>query len=198
MRDALGGVLKAMDGARFQGRPAMSLRRAQQTLDVGQATAAATDLGARLVAKGECPACVHAREMEAGYLTTLGEQLLGEEGLLQAYRASDGLCLPHLRSALAKAADEETARCLVEVAASKLTPLLADLGEYVRKHDWNNRHEPKLLWGGFLDPCSGCTLRRGARGTRGGGLLAPPKGPDQVSYTGQWAGGGAVGRGGQG
>lgn len=55
-------------------------------------------------------------------------------------------CLPHLRRALALARDEEAMRRLAEVALSRLAPLATDAGEYVRKMDWNNRHEPKHLW----------------------------------------------------
>lgn len=62
------------------------------------------------------------------------------------YQDSDGLCLPHLRRALAHAKDEETVRFLVKVAADKLTPLLADLKEYGRKHSWEYRNEPKYPW----------------------------------------------------
>jgi hypothetical protein len=62
------------------------------------------------------------------------------------YTASDGLCLPHLRRALARAEDEETVRFLVQVAVDKVSPLLADLKEYERKHAWEYRHEPKPPW----------------------------------------------------
>jgi len=148
MRDALGSVLKAMDGARFQGRPAMSLRRAQQTLDAGQAAAAATDLAAWLVAKGECPACVHVREMETGYLSTLGEQLLGEEGLLQAYRASDGPCLPHFRLAPAYLREEPAFKALVAAQTAIWRRLLDQLAEHIRKNDYRFHDE---AWGDERD-----------------------------------------------
>jgi hypothetical protein len=62
------------------------------------------------------------------------------------YAASDGLCLPHLRRALAQAEEAETARFLVEVVVNKLTPLLADLQEYGRKHIWQFKQEPKYPW----------------------------------------------------
>ena len=62
------------------------------------------------------------------------------------YVASDGLCLSHLRLALAQAAqtNPEVARLLTDTAAVKLETLSTDLSEYTRKHAWQYRHEPKL------------------------------------------------------
>jgi hypothetical protein len=62
------------------------------------------------------------------------------------YAASDGLCLAHLRGALACTDEEETARRLVKLAADRLSPLLSDLKEYGRKHSWDHRNEPKYPW----------------------------------------------------
>ena len=73
-------------------------------------------------------------------------QGLAEPEFRDLYGASDGLCLPHLRRALAGARAEQAVHCLAEVAAAQLGPLVHDLKEYVRKRDWNNREEPKQLW----------------------------------------------------
>jgi hypothetical protein len=62
------------------------------------------------------------------------------------YAASDGLCLPHLRRALALAKNEEAVRLLAETTMQRLDALATDVGEYVRKMDWNKRHEPKHAW----------------------------------------------------
>ncbi len=81
-------------------------------------------------------------EIKVGWLV---EELADPE-FLALYAASDGLCLPHLRRALALARDEEAVRWLAEVALNRLAPLAADAAEYVRKIDWSNRHEPKHPW----------------------------------------------------
>lgn len=89
-----------------------------------------------------CPACKVIGALEDAYLHCLVRQAASAE-FQRWYSASDGLCLPHLRRALAYAKDEEAVRFLVDVAAAKLGQLQMHLREYVRKHAWENRHEPK-------------------------------------------------------
>ena len=92
-----------------------------------------------------CRACELVGELEEINLTWLMAGL-AEPEFRELYTASDGLCLPHLRRALAGAEDEVAVHWLVEAAAARLDQLVVDLGEYVRKHDWNNREEPKHPW----------------------------------------------------
>jgi hypothetical protein len=92
-----------------------------------------------------CRVCERIGELVGINLGWLVEQIADAE-FLALYAASDGLCLPHLRRALALARDEEAVRRLAEVALNRLAPLATDAGEYVRKMDWNNRHEPKHPW----------------------------------------------------
>ncbi|MBN1137452.1 MAG: hypothetical protein JXM73_12760, partial [Anaerolineae bacterium] len=105
--------------------------------------------GASLLAKVSpvkgCRACELVGQMEETYLSWLVCQLADPE-FRHLYAASDGLCLPHLRRALAGAEDEQAVRFLAEVAVAKLGPLVADLNEHIRKRDWNNRHEPRHPW----------------------------------------------------
>ncbi len=108
-------------------------------------TAPGASLLAQISPVERCRACELVGQMEEIHLRWLVRQV-AEPEFRDLYAASDGLCLPHLRRALAIAEDEETVRCLVEVAVARLTPLVGDLQEYVRKHDWNNRHEPKQPW----------------------------------------------------
>lgn len=92
-----------------------------------------------------CRVCEIIGGLVESHLGWLVEGLADPE-FLASYAASDGLCLPHLRRALEKAQDEEVVRRLAEVALNRLAPLAADAKEYVRKMDWNNRHEPKHRW----------------------------------------------------
>ncbi|MBN1813111.1 MAG: hypothetical protein JXA14_14840, partial [Anaerolineae bacterium] len=92
-----------------------------------------------------CRACDLVGQMEDAHLNWLVEGL-AEAEFQTLYAASAGLCLPHLRLALAGANDAQAVNCLAEVAAAQLDLLVSDLGEYVRKHDWNNREEPKHPW----------------------------------------------------
>lgn len=104
----------------------------------------ATGLLARLNPQGECPACVYARAMEDLYLDVLLERLLGEDGLLAAYQASEGLCLPHFRQALARVRDGAVYAALVESQRAIGQRLMAELDEFIRKNDYRFRDEP---WG---------------------------------------------------
>ena len=148
MHDVLGSVLKAMESARFQTLPALSLRRAQESLDPSQPVAATADLVARLSARAECPACIQAGQMEGIYLSTLSEHLLGEDGLLAAHEVSDGLCLPRFRRTLACLRDEAVFRALLAAPWTVWGRLVEHLGEFIRKNDTRFRDEP---WGDESD-----------------------------------------------
>jgi len=143
MHDVLRTVLKEMSGARFDALPALSLRRAHETLDPGQPSAATANLVDGLTPRAECPACAQAHEVEDTCLSTLIEHLLGENGLLSAYEASDGLCLPHFRQALARIRDESLFESLVMAQRSIWQRLDAELVEAIRKTDARFRDEPE-------------------------------------------------------
>ncbi len=89
-----------------------------------------------------CRACQRG-EMNAQYNLERLIRNLAEPEFVERYRESDGLCLPHLRQALAMA-DDRAASVLVAVAIEKLEALLPALGGYIRKHAWEFRAEPKL------------------------------------------------------
>jgi len=67
-----------------------------------------------------------------------------EEEFRGWYRASDGLCLPHLRGAHEIAESQKTRVFLIDTAEEKLGTLAGQLREYLRKHNWDYRDEPKL------------------------------------------------------
>jgi len=98
MRDVVQNVLAVLENARLEpAGPAQFFRRTQP--------AATAELAADLAPQVPCPICVQAEAVESALIATLVEGLPGENGLLEAYRASEGLCLPHLRQALSTARD---------------------------------------------------------------------------------------------
>jgi len=121
------------------GRAFRSLTRRQSPPGPG------ASLSARLSPAARCHVCRTLDDSERTHLKWLVRGV-GDAKFRDWYAASDGLCLPHLRRALAYVKDEEAVAFLVEVAKAKLKPLLADLREYLRKRDWNNRSEPKHPW----------------------------------------------------
>lgn len=81
-----------------------------------------------------CPVCV---ELVAAEVCHLDDLLAGLEDaeLGPAYAASDGLCLPHLELALARAGARPGAVRLVALTREKLRALADDLRRFVDKHD---------------------------------------------------------------
>jgi hypothetical protein len=100
---------------------------------------------ARLKPVEECPACASADGAEDATIKWLVHHA-GDAQFRAWYVESDGLCLPHLCQALAQCEDEATVTFLTQTAVEKLSPLVNDLREYGRKHDWNARHEPQYAW----------------------------------------------------
>lgn len=90
-----------------------------------------------------CPACTHGDACEERNLEWLVEGCL-DAPFRALYEASDGLCLPHLRQALAMAerAHPDVARYLACATVERLEGLAGALDAYARKHAWEYRHEP--------------------------------------------------------
>jgi hypothetical protein len=84
--------------------------------------------------RARCPVCVELVVAERSHLDALLGGL-ADAKLGPAYASSDGLCLPHLELALARAGTRPEAARLVELAREKLRTLAADLGRFVDKHD---------------------------------------------------------------
>ncbi len=81
-----------------------------------------------------CPACVEIDRSENRYVSAL-TTYLDDPLLLDKYRASNGLCLVHLRLALGSALDAETVRVLAEVNLVAWEQIQVHLAEVVRKAD---------------------------------------------------------------
>lgn len=94
--------------------------------------------------KGNCPVCAVVQESDLSMLETLFELLARqEEGFAEAYAASDGLCLNHLRVGLEQFAADHPgpARWLSDETAARLERLSAEMREFVRKNNWEYRDE---------------------------------------------------------
>lgn len=86
--------------------------------------------------------------MEEIYLDSLLNNLLAEDGLLTAYEASAGLCLPHFRQALIRVRDEAVYETLLNAQRAIWERLVGHLGEIIHKNDYRFRNEP---WGEEAD-----------------------------------------------
>ena len=94
--------------------------------------------------RSECQACIELAEATSRRAHFLC-QLLREEGMVDAYRASEGLCLPHLHAAVRRSAedDPELGRLLLTDWSERLAVLRAQLAEFDRKRDYRHADEPR-------------------------------------------------------
>lgn len=101
-----------------------------------------------LSAQTACPACIYLRDMEASALVAITDALPANERLCAGLsQAHGGLCLPHLRGALAAASPGAFA-FLQASTLTKLGALQADLDEFIRKYDHRFNKEE---WGDERD-----------------------------------------------
>lgn len=142
-RDILQNLLGTMESSSFRNVPRWSLRRVREAFSSEIPAAATADMVARLTPDGECAACAWVDRMEIAYLSSLLDNLEGEDGLLVSYRGSDGLCLPHFRQALALTRRSAVREAMVSAQRDVWRRLTAQLGESIRKSDYRFRHEPR-------------------------------------------------------
>ncbi|MBT9169581.1 MAG: hypothetical protein DDT19_02943 [Syntrophomonadaceae bacterium] len=88
-----------------------------------------------------CLACEHQRLTEDSYIFTLN-QFLTDTMFMGLFVESDGLCLLHLREALAAGDSMKAAHYLLETEKEKVEHLLGELRELIRKHDYRFSLEP--------------------------------------------------------
>ena len=80
-----------------------------------------------------CPGCQVEAEAEGRYLAALRNRLR-EPSVREKYLAGDGLCLPHIDLALQS--DDPGAPVLADAAVEMLGTIVAELDEYIKKHDY--------------------------------------------------------------
>jgi hypothetical protein len=91
---------------------------------------------------GECKICVSAVETELSYLHELVIWFDDEE-LRAAFDRSFGLCLPHLDLLIARYPHEDHLPAILTAERQKCEALHGELGEYLRKLDFENNAEPR-------------------------------------------------------
>jgi hypothetical protein len=87
-----------------------------------------------------CSACRFEAEAEERFRSTLLEHL-AEADVRRRYAESAGLCLPHLARGLESGGRAEDLAWLRQDAAERLGAIVAELDEYIRKHDYRFRKE---------------------------------------------------------
>jgi len=90
---------------------------------------------AALKAKKRSPACERRDELTRSLLSALVEEIRTPE-MMDALKASEGLCLPHFRLALGFVNDDQAFETMVALCRTKLENLQNELGEFIRKNDY--------------------------------------------------------------
>jgi hypothetical protein len=88
-----------------------------------------------------CPLCVVEGDIEV--LATdnlLGG--LGDADFATAFRASDGLCIPHFRLAFERCQDQDTWRAVLETERVMMERITQELEELARKYDYHSHDKP--------------------------------------------------------
>jgi hypothetical protein len=140
MKSVLHTLLEVLASNPVEGGSVSIWEGLKRTLNEDHASEGTARLVGALAPQKACPVCRHVQTMERHYLTTLVAHLDGPEGLADAYRASDGLCVAHLRTALARAS-RPAAEELVAMQALLWRELHAELEEFIRKNDLRFRQE---------------------------------------------------------
>lgn len=97
-------------------------------------------LAETLAPSGQCPACALTEDTSNRF----GDLLLKElrfDDVQTLLRDCGGLCLPHLRQTLARPRARKAFKTLIAVQREAWSGLMAELDEFIRKHDHRFRHE---------------------------------------------------------
>ena len=82
-----------------------------------------------------CIFCKGEKDVEDRYISVFWENFDDPEFSFQ-YKSSFGLCLPHLELALKKCKSKKFGKELIDIEAVKISGLIAELKEFMRKHDY--------------------------------------------------------------
>jgi hypothetical protein len=133
---AVDEVLKAMDQVPLGIDPQSGLGRLLGSAGKPNASS----LADRLEPTGACRICELLADSEKQYLHILGDYL-GDDRMLEAFRCSDGLCLPHFRQILRRTRNPVDLQQLIAIQTSIWSKLRAELSEYRDKSDYRRISE---------------------------------------------------------
>lgn len=99
-----------------------------------------SNLATKLEPSSQCMACAALERAEDQHTTTIAEYI-NDKRLYEAYKASDGLCLPHFRRVLRVVPDSARADMLTSLQIPKWRALKAELDMLADKYDANHNDQ---------------------------------------------------------
>ena len=113
----------------------------RRSLGKKKASGATAGLIAAIEPQRPCPLCSHLEDLEEHITATLVAHLEEPDGLASAYHGSDGMCQAHFRLALASVPSAQAGRALAEAQGAIWRRLYDELGEFIRKKDFQHKGE---------------------------------------------------------
>ena len=138
MKDVINVLQKEVQASKLWKKPDSNLGSLSSTLNPKKANTKTAVLHADLSPQTPCPICKNNEQLEKHLTKTLIKNIKQLEG---AYRQSDGLCLPHLKTILLQAPTNQNTHTLLAAQLHVWEKLDADLAEFIRKNDYRFRHE---------------------------------------------------------
>jgi hypothetical protein len=141
MKGIVSALLDDMSAPPPRSKPKPEPRRVNLNPFRGEKGLGGKQLSDTLAPAKPCPACAHLNIVEGHLVQSVVAHLRGPESLIDAYRASDGLCLSHFRQALASAKSTADIQVLSDAQRYVWQRLQGELGEFIRKNDHRFRGE---------------------------------------------------------
>lgn len=130
-------VNNLLDQSKEADSPQQSSRRRTSLLKQGpeQRRTVTERMLSALTPGKRCPVCEHREEATHTLVSVLMEEMKTPE-MREALKASEGLCVFHLRVALEHGKDRSAAEELIAIHREKFQSLRAELAEFIRKNDY--------------------------------------------------------------
>lgn len=141
-RDMLNAITKVLQQAHNERPSRPLLVQVQEKINRTKPAQATADMVQQLMPGENCLACAERDKMTTLALITLTDALGKADTTMEtAVRDSDGLCILHLRQALALTRSETAVTTLLSITTEKLLTLQTELSEFLRKNDYRFRGE---------------------------------------------------------
>jgi hypothetical protein len=137
---AVDEVLNISEQVQATGLPPSALSRLLNKLGDASIGRGVSPLSGALEPTGACIVCELLAQSEKDYVLAMGQHI-ADASLATAYRGSHGLCLPHFRQALREIRDAAHQDLFISIQIVHWRKLKAELGEFIRKNDFNYADE---------------------------------------------------------
>jgi hypothetical protein len=142
MQGVIKVLLRELAAVEAEAQEPSRWRALMRPVDPGASNPAAGKLGEALAPLTACPVCAAEATVCRQLADALGQHLQPGSPLETAYRASDGLCLPHFRETLTRGLPNPAFQALVSGQRAVWLRLNGELDEFLRRSDYRFSKEP--------------------------------------------------------